>query len=384
MRIAHVTATFPPQYTGTGMVCYYNALGLARLGHEVTVFTSHHPPDDYAYPEEITVQRLPALFRIGNAPFLPGLLKIKGFDIIHLHHPFIFGAEMVWIVSQVRGIPYVITHHNDLIGDGLRRFLFDAYTALSTRLVFGGACRFAAVSLDHAASCRAAHLLRKRWGDVLEVPNGVDTELFRPGLDGAGVRRRHGISDNARVVLFVGALDRAHHFKGLGHLLRAFPRVHDKDTMLIVVGDGDMKEQFAALATQLGISHRVRFVGAVPHSELPPCYAAADIIVLPSFPPESFGVVLIEAMACARPVVAHDIPGVRSVVNDSEDGLLVSPGDAAGLAESIELLLEGPRRRRRMGQRGRARVEEEYAWRKIIARLEHVYEEVLADGKIGG
>ena len=117
MRVAHVTATFPPHYTGTGMVCYYNALGLARLGHEVTVFTADYPPGDYTYPEEITVRRLLAMFRIGNAPLLPGLLGLKEFDIIHLHHPFIFGAELIWAVSKVRKIPYIITdHHQPFVG----------------------------------------------------------------------------------------------------------------------------------------------------------------------------------------------------------------------------------------------------------------------------
>jgi len=362
------------------MVCYYNALGLARLGHQVTVFTADHPPGDHAYPEEIAVRRLPPLFRIGNAPLLPGLLGLDDFDIVHLHHPFIFGAEMVWAVSKARGIPYIITHHNDLIGDGLRRYLFDMYSAIATPLVFGGARKFAVVSLDHAVSCRLTPLFRKRWADVVEVPNGVDTDLFRPGLDGAPVRQRYGISDDARVILFVGPLDRAHHFKGVGHLLRAFSRIQGQNLVLMLVGDGDLKGRFVTLADELGIRHRVRFVGAVPNGELPPYYAATDITVLPSFPPESFGVVLIEAMACGKPVVAHDIPGVRSVVTDGQDGLLVRPGDVDDLAEKIRMLLDDPQRRREMGERGRAKVEEKYAWPKIIPKLVSVYEEVLGSG----
>jgi len=121
MRIADVTATFPPYYSGTGMVGYYNALELARRGHAVAVFTAAHPRGENEYPVEMDVRRLPALFRFGNAPVLPGLLGLKEFDIIHLHHPFIFGPEMVLAVSRSRRIPYIITHHNDLIGDGARR-----------------------------------------------------------------------------------------------------------------------------------------------------------------------------------------------------------------------------------------------------------------------
>jgi glycosyltransferase involved in cell wall biosynthesis len=384
MRIAHVTATFPPYYSGTGMVCYHNALGLARLGHQVTVFTANHPPGDYTYPREITVRRLSVLFRVGNAPFLPKLLGLGRFDIVHLHHPFIFGAEMIWAVSKAWGIPYIIAHHNDLIGDGLRRYLFDVYSMVSTRLVFGSARKFAVVSFDHAASCRLAPLFRKRWGDVAEVPNGVDVDLFRPGLDGLSVRRHYGIPDDARVILFVGALDRAHHFKGVAHLLRALSRMEDHQAVLMLIGGGDLKDQFIALSGRLGVAKRSLFVGAMSHKQLSRYYAAADVVVLPSFPPESFGVVLIEAMACGKPVIASNLPGVRSVVSDGEDGLLVRPGDVEDLAEKIQMLLDDPQRRREMGERGRDKVEEKYAWPKIIPRLVRVYEEVLADATPGG
>ncbi len=378
MRIAHVTATFPPHYAGTGVVCYHNALGLARLGHRVTVFTAREPiPPGYTDPPEVEVRRLPALFRIGNAPLLPGLAHLNGADIVHLHHPFIFGAEIIRAVSRFRGIPYVLTHHNDLIGRGLRRYLFDLYSALIVPWIVAGARRIIVVSADHARSCRLAPLFRRRWADVVEVPNGVDADRFRPGLDGSGVRQRYGVPENARVVLFVGALDRAHHFKGLDHLLQAFRSVGNAGAVLMVVGDGDLKGEFVALADRLGLSDRVRFVGTVPHERVPAFYAAADVVVLPSFPPESFGMVLIEAMACGKPVVAHAIPGVRSVVRDGEDGLLARPGDVADLAAKIQALLDDPDRRREMGGRGRTKVEERYAWPRIIPRLVQVYEEAL-------
>jgi len=380
MRIAHVTATFPPYHGGTGTVCYYSALSLARLGHKVTVLTARYPPGDWPYPQEIAVRRLPAAFRVGNAPFLPGLLGLKGFDVIHLHHPFIFGAEMTWAVSRARGIPYVLTHHNDLIGNGLRRYLFDAYSMLSSPLVFGGARKFAVVSLAHASSCRLAPLLHNRWGDVVEIPNGVDTHLFRPGLDGTLIRRRHCISATAKVLLFVGALDRAHHFKGVGRLLHAFCRIADKETALVIVGNGDLKQGYANLARSLGILDRTHFAGGVSQGQLPSYYAAADVVVLPSLPPESFGVVLIEAMACAKPVIASNLPGVRSVVSDGEDGLLAGPGDVDDLVSKIEALLSDPRRSRQMGERGRAKVEARYTWDKIIPTLASVYEEVLQNG----
>ncbi|MEZ4663014.1 MAG: glycosyltransferase [Caldilineaceae bacterium] len=95
MKIAHITATFPPYYSSTGMVCYHNARGLAALGHEVTVLTADYPKGAADSPPGVTVRRLPITFRFGNAPFLLDLLRIAEYDVIHLHHPFIFGAEMI-------------------------------------------------------------------------------------------------------------------------------------------------------------------------------------------------------------------------------------------------------------------------------------------------
>lgn len=377
LRIAHVTATFPPYLGGTGNVCYHNALELARRGHEVHVFTAARPLAGHQDPPEFTVHRLRPLVSLGNAPLLPGLLRLDRFDIIHLHYPFIFGAELIWASAKAQGIPYVITHHNDLIGDGLRRYLFDSYSALVTRLVFGGAHKFAVVSRDHAAACRLTPLLRRRWDDVAEVPNGVDTDRFRPGLDGTAVRQQYGIPEGAKVILFVGALDRAHHFKGVPYLLRALERLRRTDAVLLLAGDGDLRPALAQLAGDLGVADRVCFAGGVPHDRLPLYYAAAEVTVLPSFPPESFGLVLIEAMACGRPVVAHNIPGVRSVVSDGTDGLLAQPGDVDDLAATIETILGNPALGAQMGAAGRHKVEARYDWRHIGAALERVYLEAL-------
>jgi len=385
MKIAHVTATFPPYWGGTGTVCYFNARELARLGHEIHVFTAalpDLPPIETC--EGFTVHRLRPLLQIGNAPLLPGLLKISGFDLIHLHHPFIFGAELIWLISRLYRIPLVLTHHNDLIGDGMRRYLFDVYFSLSTRLIFSGVSKFLVVSIDYAAHCRLTPLFRKRWEDVIEVPNGIDTERFRPGLNGKLVRQQHNIRDDDQVVLFVGALDRAHHFKGVANLLKAFSHFRGRRVILMLAGDGDQKSQWINLADELGLSESTRFVGAVPHEQLPLYYAGADVVVLPSSPPESFGMVLIEAMACAKPVIASNIPGVRSVVNDGQEGLLANPGEVEDLIEKIQILLDDPQQRQEMGQRGRTKVEEKYALPKVTEYLEKAYLSVMSDQPYGG
>jgi glycosyltransferase involved in cell wall biosynthesis len=380
LRVAHISATFPPYWSGTGLVCYHNARILANRGHDVHVFTSALPgAPDFEILNDVKIHRLKPLLKFGNAPLLPGLLRLKEFDLIHLHYPFIFGAELVWIVSRLRGIPYVLTHHNDLIGDGFRRSLFNAYTAVSTRLILSGAAKLLVVSKDHASGCRLASHFKNRWQDVIDMPNGVDAEVFHPSEKRKEIRARHSIPENSKVVLFVGGLDRAHHFKGVHHLIRAFAQLSDMDAYLLIVGEGDLKEQYEKFAAESGIENKTVFPGRIANDQMAPYYSAADVTVLSSFPPESFGVVLIESMACGTPVIASRLPGVRTVVADGVDGYLVEPGQVDDLAEKLGRLLSDRQRREEMGRCGRAKVVEKYTWPKIADRLGEAYLTALTD-----
>ncbi|HHV35024.1 MAG TPA: glycosyltransferase, partial [Syntrophomonadaceae bacterium] len=118
MKIAQISATFPPYMAGTGNVCYQYALGLAKLGHEVTVYTSKCPDIDYKYPDSIQVVSNEPLLKIGNAPIIPDLVKIKGHDIVHLHYPFFFGGELLYLNSKLSKEKYIVTYHNDVISSG--------------------------------------------------------------------------------------------------------------------------------------------------------------------------------------------------------------------------------------------------------------------------
>ncbi len=379
MRIAHVTATFPPYLGGTGRVCYQNAIGLAGLGNQVEVFTADHPPGDHAYPSELVVHRLPVAFRVGNAPFMPELFRrLRGFDLVHLHYPFIFGQEMLYLQSWRRGVRYVITYHQDVILDGVMGVGIRVHHAVLGQAILRRACRLMVTSLDYARSARIAPLVRAMGERVVEMPNGVDPDRFRPDLDSRDLRAAYGLAPEDRVVLFVGGLDTPHYFKGVDVLIRCMRLIDEADVKLLVVGDGDLRPRYAALAQELGLGGRVIFCGRVSDEQLPAHYALCDLGVLPSTTMgEAFGLVLLEAMACGRPVIASNLPGVRSVVSDGENGLLSTPGDGDELAAKIRLLLGDPARRQAMGRRGRAKVEVKYAWPRINARLEQVYREVL-------
>ncbi len=388
LRIAHVTATYPPYYGGTGAVCYHNAAGLARLGHKVTVFTAARNGDGYSKSTEgeIEVVRLAAPYKLGNAPFTPALFdaRLRSFDLVHLHYPYYFGGEAVWR-NHLRGVPYVITYHQDVRLRGALDLAARLHHRSLGKLVLGGASLIMATSLDYAAHSRLAQLPRRLRQRVKEMPNGVDTSRFHPQSQ-AAARRKLGFAEQGQLLLFVGGLDTAHYFKGVMVLLDALHTMRlttmAQQAQLVVVGDGDLRPTYEARARELGIGAAVRFVGRVDDRELPLYYAAADVVTLPSTTAgEAFGVVLLEAMASARAVVASNLAGVRSVVRDEIEGLLARPADASDLAAKLLALLAAPQRMRMMGLAGRLKVEERYSWPQLIERLLQYYNLVLGGSK---
>ena len=144
--------------------------------------------------------------------------------------------------------------------------------------------------------------------------------------------------DSHRKILFVGALDKAHYFKGVDVLLKA---MRDLEYKLMIVGDGDLRSYYEAKAKNLGIDDGVVFTGRVSNEELSRYYQSADVFVLPSIDKsEAYGMTLLEAMAHGLPVVASNLPGVRSLVGEDR-GLLVEPGDSSDLARVLtEILID--------------------------------------------
>ncbi|KUK17004.1 glycosyltransferase family 4 protein [Thermococcus sibiricus] len=377
MKIAQVSATFPPYMAGTGNVCYHYAMELAKLGHEVTVFTSRYPDEDYAYPDIITVKRFKPLFRIGNAPFIPQLLReIQDFDIVHLHYPFFFGGELIYFLKKLRNQKYVVTYHNDVILLGMWGIPLKFYKTMVMKQILKNAEKIIVTSMDYARNSDLWKISRARE-KIVEVPNGVDINKFSPKISGEEIKTMYNIEDKD-IVLFVGALDKAHYFKGVEYLLQSFATIEDRNSILIIVGDGDLKGYYMRLAESLRLKKRVLFTGRVPDKDLPKYYASADVVVLPSITMgEAFGLVLVEGMATGKPVIGSNLPGVRTVVDDGINGYLVEPKNTAELSEKINYLLENEKIRKKFGKRGRKKVEKLYSWKKIAKRLENIYTGVI-------
>ncbi len=329
------------------------------------------------------VHRLRPVLAIGNAPLIPALAGLSGLDVVHLHYPFIFGSELTLAARArpaARRQALLVHYKNRLVARGLRGLLFEAYERTVAPALIATADRVCVLSPDHADSVPYLRRARRRRPErFVEMPNGVDTDLFSPGSN-EELRRRLGIPQAALVAAFAATLDRAHHFKRLDVAIEAIARVAEPPVHLIVAGGGELLEGYRSRAQAAGVARRVHFLGAVPHAELPAVLRAADLFLLTTEPPESFGIVLIEAMACGLPVIASDYPGVRAVVDEPETGLLVPLGDPQAVAVALRGLAEaGPEARRRMGQAGRAKAERLWAWPRLLDRMDAAYAAAITE-----
>jgi phosphatidylinositol alpha-mannosyltransferase len=205
-------------------------------------------------------------------------------------------------------------------------------------------------------------------GQYVIIPNGIDLERF----GGPQVRPLEPYMDGRLNVLFVGRLERR---KGFEFLLRAFVDVRAalSETRLLVVGAFSREDEvpYRALSRELGLSC-VRFVGPVSDSELPRYYRSSHLFCAPSIGFESFGLVLLEAMAAGVPVIASDIRGYRTVLTGGQAGVLVLPKDTPALAEAIIQLLQDPVRRECMGREGQSQARK-YTWSRIADHILHYY-----------
>jgi glycosyltransferase involved in cell wall biosynthesis len=344
------------------------------------VFTAP-APGEIPDPDGVVVHRIDPVLAIGNAPLIPELRRIEGFDVVHLHYPFIFGAELTLLgrLNRRRRAQALLVHYkNRLVGCGLRGALFEAYEHSVAPALIRAADRVCVLSSDHARSVPYLRRLADRDpAKLIEMPNGVDTDLFSPGADDAGFRARLGIDADAVVAAFVATLDRAHHFKRLDVAIDGLARLGDARVHLLVAGGGELLEGFRARAAEADLADRVHFLGAVPHAQLPEVLRASDLFLLTTEPPESFGIVLIEAMAAGLPVIATDYPGVRAVV-DNGTGTLVPRGDPDAVAAALaELIAAGPERRREIGAAGRAKAERDWSWPSLVDRMDAAYAEAI-------
>lgn len=375
MRIAIVTPVFPPYISGMGNVVYHHARILKEGGHDISVLTPNYKnrKTREEIQEGIRIIRLRPFFQYGNAAFIPTMAKYLGeFDILYLHYPFFGGADVVFRYLKSHKKKLIVYYHMDVVGKRWKNIIFSLYSAIYIPKIIQCSHRVLVSSEDYVSSSFLQNSFQKAREKFEIIPFAVDTKVFIPYQKDQELMSRLGV-EGRKVMVFVGALDRAHYFKGVENLLRAFKMVSDK-YFLVIVGKGDLSSWYKDLAEKLGVQKCVRFCENVSNDELPKYYQLSDVVVLPSIDSsEAFGIVLLEGLSCGKPVIASSLPGVRTVVEDGKNGILVPPSDITALKNALQKILEDDVLAHTFGKEGRKKVEANNSWDIISEKLKKIF-----------
>jgi phosphatidylinositol alpha-mannosyltransferase len=360
----------------------YLSRELKRQGHSTKILAPFSidkadlPDDVYALGAVTPIPANGSVARISLSPDLGrtirAILRAERFDVIHLHEPLM--PAVPWLVLRASTAPNVGTFH--------------AYGDVSTLYAISRPLLrrfFDRLDGRVAVSPTAFEYVSQYFGGEYEIiPNGVDVPRFANRLAPVDFMR-----DGRPTLLFVGRFEEAR--KGLRWLLQSLRYVEPyyPDLRLVVAGGGDPEEMAQwlplrdhsrrerTLYRSAGSALEVEFVGFVPAEDLPRYYQSCDIFCAPSTGGESFGIVLLEAMAAGAPVLASDIPGYASVLTHGREGFLVEPKSPAAIAAGIVRLLSDPSLRSRMAEAG-GRTAGQYDWPIVASRVVDYYEKVRA------
>jgi len=376
MKIAQVIATFPPHHGGMGYICFHNTVQLARRGHEVTVFTIDYGIHYQRIPkQDFSIIRLKSPLIYGDAGMVPQLYSMSdAFDIIHLHYPFFGAAEYIYLASIMKKKKYFMTYHMDVYGNtSLKKLIIGLYEPLFLKRIIMSARGICSPGNQYLKSTKAGKIVS--WDKTSQVGyGGVDVTKFNPKPKDTSLLKKYGI-ENKTIALFVGNLIP---FKGLHLLIDAISRIQDKNLILLVVGGGYHEKVYKQQVKNLGIEKRVIFAGPqYPEQDLPAHYNLGDFLVLPSTHSESFGLVILEAMASAKPVIVSALPGPSQLVRDGIDGFIVNIGSVADLKDKILKLIADKKQLEKMGINARQKVSEKYTWKKIGDELDAAFNNII-------
>ena len=405
LQIGTGSLRIPPDRYGAVELYIYNlSKGLAASGHAVTVLDIKEPPDGPEYEDLDGIKRL-RIYRkkfnfhshiswlnyLGESLDLLGFtfqasahMRKKDYDIIHLHR-LLTSPLLVFLNRGLRPKMAYTSHSSIWTEDNpvwLHRLALslDGYTM---RRVTSVAAQAGALKTKFMSKTKIPPV------KIAVIPSGVDTAYYRPdGAPADEIKHRYGL-EGRTTVLYVGHIIPR---KGVETLVKtavllAKETGHSEVFFLLVgplaqpgfdkLGKADYVTGIRELIKQEGLEQHVRLTGAVSQEDLLGLFRACDIFVLPSLADSSPAVTL-QALACAKPVVATRVGGLPDQIRDGWNGLLIQPGDERALAQKIKYLLDNPAERLRMGQNARCLAETEFGWKFILNKIVDLYRDIAA------
>jgi len=366
MKIGLVTPYIYPLPGGVNAHVRYLYENLIARGHDVRIISSSHGPQRASEGDIIRLGHgfsVPANGSVGTLTFSPRyasqvreMLERERFDVLHFHEPFVPFLSLV-VLRESKSINIATFH---------------AFAGWSTAYEFGKrALRRYAGRLHGriAVSAVARHFIDRYFpGDYKVIPNGVDVERIAHAQPIARYR------DGTLNIFFVGRFESR---KGAMYLLKAYRQLRKRGIKcrLLLAGVGPQEKEMRRYIATRNLKG-VELLGRISDDDKARYFATADVFVSPATGQESFGIVLLEAMAAGKPIVCSDIHGYKGVVRRDEQAILVPPKDVKALTEALERVLRDPELRARMGASGRERVVQ-YGWENITAKVEEYYRFVI-------
>ena len=389
MKIGYVASLFPYRESfqdsgfshrypvgGAENWAYHLAHQMAKLGHEVVVFTTSVDSKNHVEEQDgIKIYRYGTNFKIEKARFSLDMFCKSlqhDVDIVHLHFALPPGNLAGLFYARMKKKPFVVTYHGDEMpgyGSLIRRVGLGLQDKFIVPVILSSA-RFITTYSDYYIS--VSRFLPKYREKIIAVPQGINPEETGVAYSKEECREKLSLHKDDRIILFVGALI---NYKSPDLLVKAMPAIIGKnpDARLVLVGDGPLRGELERLTNDLRVAHAIKFVGAVPYDATALYYGAADIFVLPSSGrTESFGMVILEAAVAGLPIVVSSLDTFRAFIRDGYNGLVAKLGDIDSLAETINRLLSDPALRQEIGEHARISAKD-YSWDTIAKRIEEIY-----------
>ena len=378
----------PVHVTG-GMEIHVQELveGLVKRGHKVTIITTKHPKgiekeDLKIYYVGDKPLKYTKRFYKESAGLFEKLNKKEEFDIVHSQSTSGFGFAKF---CKER-VPLVVTLHGTIRNEiksalntkSIKGFVIASYLSLKwlpssiDKTTLNKSDKIIAVSNELKEDIKKQYKVPEE--KLVVIPNGIDIDKFKP-MPVEDLREKWDLTDE-KVILSVGAINKQ---KGFHLLLKILPDIlkENKNVKLVIVGTGPYLQELKVMAKKLDILNNVVFAGRVSEEDLPKYYNLADVCVFPTLRMEGLPLVVPEAMACEKPVIASRIGGVPTVIENNKDGILIEPDNLKELKAKFLEVLSDEELSKKLSKNARKKVVERFSLDRMVEDTIRVYEEVL-------
>jgi glycosyltransferase involved in cell wall biosynthesis len=362
--IVQVVGYYPPHIGGMERVAKNASEYLAQKGHKVFVLTSDKDADkeNFQTMNNLTIHAMKS-FEFAHTPFTPSLawhlFKIPRHSLIHLHLSQAYYPEFVWLISKIRGIPYVVHFHLDVEPSGKLGPLFVVYKSLVWGPVLRSAAKIIVCSPEQAVLIQNKY--RVKADRIAVIANAVSDDFFYS-------RTALPMADKLKL-LYVGRLSSQ---KKVDRLIYAMSLLKSP-ARLTIVGDGEDREKLELLTEKLGLNN-ISFEGAKNDKEMQKYYQSSDIFLISSDNEGGTPLAVLEAMAASLPVLGSNVAGIRELLQGV--GNLIDKPFAEGFADAINFLWQNPAKLRELSVASFNKAKQ-YTWPRFIIEVEEVYKEIL-------